>query len=122
MLFFLLTGTCSELWRRVIIFDNNLLVNIIRKNYFAVISTVEPLLQARDFIFAYDNLCIGVLRKNYLDLAVEPVGNPLDRRYVYYLLAGRPEKLQRVELRINIIESHVDVILPLVFKIQACKS
>ena len=84
--------------------------------------TVEPLFQARDFIFANDNLCIRVPRKNYLDLAVEPVGNPLDRRYVHYLLAGRPEKLQRVELRVNIIESHVDVILPLVFKIQACKS
>ena len=87
-----------------------------------LISTVEPLFQARDFIFAYDNLCIGVLRKNYLDLAVEPVGNPLDRRYVNYLLAGRPEKLQRIELRVNIFERHVDVILPLVFKIEACKS
>lgn len=87
-----------------------------------LISTVEPLFQARDFIFAYDNLCIGVLRKNYLDLAVEPVGNPLDRRYVHYLLAGRPEKLQRIELRVNIFERHVDVILPLVFKIEACKS
>ena len=78
--------------------------------------------QARDFIFAYDNLCIGVLPKDYLDLAVEPIGNPPDRRYVHYLLPGRPEKMQRVELRVNIIESHVDVILPLVFKIEACKS
>lgn len=36
-------------------------------------STVEPLFQARDFIFAYDNLCIRILNKDYLNLAVEPV-------------------------------------------------
>lgn len=83
---------------------------------------VKPLFQARDFIFAYDNLRIRVFRKDHLDLAVEPVGYSLNRRYIHYLLSGRPEKLRRVELLVDIIESHVNVILLLVFKIQACLS
>lgn len=83
---------------------------------------VEPLFQASYFVFAYDNFCSRILCKDYLDFAIEPVGNPQNRRYVYYLLAGHPEKLHRVELRVNIIESHVDVILPFVFKIQVCQA
>lgn len=84
--------------------------------------TVEPLFQARDFILAYNNLRIRVFCQDYPDLAVEPIGNPPDRRYVHYMPAGRPEKLQRIELSVNIVKCHVDVILPLVFKIDARQS
>lgn len=85
------------------------------------ISTVEPLFQACNFIFAYNNLCIGVFCKDYLDLTVEPIGNPLNRRYIHYLLAGCSEKLHRVELGVNIIKSHVDVIVLPVSKIKTCQ-
>lgn len=78
--------------------------------------TVEPLFQASDFILAYNNLRIRVFCQDYPDLAVEPVGNPPDRRYAHYMPAGRPEKLQRIELSVNIVKCHVDVILPLVLR------